>query len=476
MKLRLAASAVLLLLVACAELRPDLHAVYPEAARIPHRPVIIVPGVFGSRLKDSKTGEVVWGKFSNLFTSRFKLILNPTGERTDLLDLPIRSTDVTANRDRLVAYALYDEVAGRAFYRKIISTLTTVAGYRYGDIEDPQPGEDCFGFYYDWRRDVAENARLLGEAIDRVRAVQPDPGARVDIIAHSLGGLVTRYYLKYGERDVLGGGAIEPTGEGAEKVDTVVLIGVPNEGTLDSLEAQNEGVRIARRLPPEAIFTMPAAYQTLPRMRVDPFIDSSGRPLAIDLYDPRVWEKYGWSAFSPKRLERIRLESVREFGREEGQRRYEARLLDMRAFLAAALHRASALVQALDRTSAPEARLRYFAFGSDCFPTPARAMILEDKDGSLRTVMRVDDLPDRIVTPEIRQQMEEPGDGSVTRSSLLAVQGSGGGPAGAGGLRLDYTLFLCDKHRNLTENITFQDNLLQFLLFRNASHRTPGSP
>jgi len=463
-------------LVACAELRPNLLEVYPDAARVAHRPVIIVPGVFGSRLKDARTGEVIWGRFSNLLTTRFKLILNPTGERSDLLDLPIDSADMTANRDRLVAYDLFDEVAGRQFYKKIITTLTTVAGYRYGDIAHPRPGEDCFGFYYDWRRDVAENARLLGEAIDRVRAVQSDPGARVDIIAHSLGGLVTRYYLKYGARDVLGDRPGEPTGEGAANVDTVVLIGVPNEGTLDSLEAQNDGVRIARRLPPEAIFTMPAAYQTLPRRRVDPFIDVAGNPLAIDLYDPAVWERYGWSALNPKRLRRLRLESVREFGPHEGEARYQARLLEMRAFLAAALDRAGSLAGALDRSSALEARVRYFAFGGDCFPTPARAMILEEDDGSYRTVTRVDDLPDKLATPAIRRQMEEPGDGSVTRSSLLALHSGGARGEPGGGLRIDYTLFLCDRHRNLTENITFQDNLLQFLLYREGPASRRGGP
>src|SRR5207249_1509213 len=90
MNRRLLAGLTLVCLASCSQIRPDLVEVYPNAARIEHRPVIIVPGVFGSRLKNSITGEVVWGRFANLLTSRFKLALNSAlSQRADLLDLPI---------------------------------------------------------------------------------------------------------------------------------------------------------------------------------------------------------------------------------------------------------------------------------------------------------------------------------------------------------------------------------------------------
>src|SRR5262249_12411758 len=155
------------------------------------------------------------------------------------------------------------------------------------------------------------NARRLGEAIERVRAVHPlgDGGRqKVDLISHSLGGLLARYYVKYGSRDVLDGGRHEVSYDGANDVDTGVLIGVPSEGTLDTMESLQAGVRIVRPLPPEAIFTMPAAYQGLPRLRVGPFIDPNGQRLDIDLYQPENWEKYGWSAFGPARLRKLKEE------------------------------------------------------------------------------------------------------------------------------------------------------------------------
>ncbi len=462
-----AAAALLLLALAaaCSELRPDLLRVYPDAADRPRRPVIIIPGVFGSRLKDQRTGEVVWGRFTNLLTSRFKLILNPARvEAADLLDLPIDSARLEENRDNLVAYDLFDAVAGREFYRRIVRTLTGVAGYRLGDVAAPRAGEDCFAFYYDWRRDIVENARLLGEAIARVRAVAGGPDTRVDLIAHSQGGLIARYYIKYGARDVLDAEDAGPDYAGAGDVHTLVMIGVPNAGTLDTLQSHNEGIRIGRRLPPEAIFTMPASYQLLPHAHVRPFLDASGAPLAVDLYRPEVWEEHGWSAFGPRNLERLREEVDRQFGRLEGKRRYEERLASMRAFLGSALERARRLHVALDRPGEAPDTVRYFAFGGDCNPSPARAVILQEEDGARRTITRPDELPRRLDTPEIRRLMSEPGDGSVTRASLLGRDAAQ--EAAGGGLRIDYSLFLCAPHRNLTENVTFQDNLLQFLLYR----------
>src|SRR5262249_14917192 len=159
-------------------------------------------------------------------------------------------------------------------------------------------------------------------AIERVRSVHPLPDGRrqkVDLISHSLGGLLARYYVKYGSHDGLDGGRHEPGDDGAQDGDTVRLIGVPHEGAGCRPGALDTGVRIVGPLPPEAIFTMPAAYQGLPRLRVGPFIDPTGQRLDIDLYQPENWEKYGWSAFSPARLRRLREESFREFSQEEAE-------------------------------------------------------------------------------------------------------------------------------------------------------------
>ncbi|MEJ5255540.1 MAG: alpha/beta fold hydrolase [Acidimicrobiales bacterium] len=63
--------------------------------------------------------------------------------------------------------------------------------------------------------DIAQTSVPLGSLVDQVRA--QTGAAKVDLIGHSQGGLVARYYVKY-----LGG---------ASKVDRVISLGAPHYGT-----------------------------------------------------------------------------------------------------------------------------------------------------------------------------------------------------------------------------------------------------
>ncbi|MGB0717444.1 MAG: esterase/lipase family protein, partial [Phycisphaerae bacterium] len=66
----------------------------------------------------------------------------------------------------------------------------------------------CFQFDYDWRRNNVENARRLHEFIlDKKAYIQDELKKRYDIenadfkfdlVAHSMGGLIARYYIRYG--------------------------------------------------------------------------------------------------------------------------------------------------------------------------------------------------------------------------------------------------------------------------------------
>src|SRR5439155_476942 len=70
----------------------------------------------------------------------------------------------------------------------------------------PKPGERRYYIYaYDWRQDNVESARGLDRLIESIRRDYGDPMLRVDIVAHSMGGLVARYYQRYGTEDVLDG-------------------------------------------------------------------------------------------------------------------------------------------------------------------------------------------------------------------------------------------------------------------------------
>jgi pimeloyl-ACP methyl ester carboxylesterase len=437
-------------------MKPDLVALYRDAPR-PRRAVIFIPGAFGSRLRDAKTGRLVWGRARSFIERLYR----PFHPEADLLDLPIEAENPLDNHDGLEPAGIFDKVADYEYYQRILDALRDAGGYVPGDIHDPRPGQNLFSFDYDWRRDAAETAGQLAEAIDRVLAARGEPGGKVDLVGHSLGGVLARYYARYGGRDVLGEDRPVPTFEGARRIGTVVFLGVPNEGTLDALRSLLEGDRLVRLLPPGAIFTMPVAYQLLPRPGGSYLIDSEGNPLPDDIYDVATWMKLGWSAFSPGSIADRRATYRKGRTREEGEALVTERFGVSRRFAAWALARARRFREALDGGADGEAVVRYVALGGDCLPTPARAMVLFD-GSSHTTYFNPKDLPPELRTPRIESLMTDPGDGTVTRMSLLDVPQQAA--PGFQPIAFASSWFLCATHRGLTRNVEVHNNLLHALL------------
>ncbi len=151
------------------------------------RPVVFVPGLMGSQLWLGS--ECVWPNVKLMFK-------NP-----ELLTY----TEDT----RIEARGILDEVV-------VVPNLIKLDQYnRLGDylVEHLgyERGKDFFEFAYDWRQDVRRSAAQLGQLIETLALSQP-----VIIIAHSLGTLVSRYYI---ERL-----------DGRKRVERVILMGGPHMG------------------------------------------------------------------------------------------------------------------------------------------------------------------------------------------------------------------------------------------------------
>ena len=106
----------------------------------------------------------------------------------------------------------------------------------------------CFQFGYDWRRNNVDSVKALhGYSLEKRAYVKEKykerfnqevelEDIRFDIAAHSMAGLIVRYYLRYGPVDLPEDGSLPNlTWEGTEYIDKVVLIGPPNAGSLKSL-------------------------------------------------------------------------------------------------------------------------------------------------------------------------------------------------------------------------------------------------
>jgi pimeloyl-ACP methyl ester carboxylesterase len=443
-----------LALAACAgsPARPDLGRLYHVGTEFADTtPVIVIPGVFGSKLRDRTTGIEAW-------PGSARMIL--FGDYRELA-LEFDPKTLAVRPDNLEAFDIADAALGQDFYRKLIETLRDFGGYVRGSIgTPPKAGERRYYVYaYDWRQDNVESARGLDRLIEAIRRDYGDPKLRVDIVAHSMGGLVARYYQRYGTEDVLDGRESQITLYGSTRVRKLILLGTPNMGSVSSLHAFLVGEEIGfGRIPQEVLATLPSGYQLFPHPLVTWLIDASGRVRHDDLFDDETWSRYRWSVFDPAVEARIRAARGADA---------DAYLAALRRFFDYRLERARRFLWALS-TPEPPSQIRYVLFGGDCELTPARLAL--DDDGSARVArLRPDEMHHHVSGVPYPELMLEPGDGSVTKPSLLARETlDPSAPQNEDSvIPIAYWFFLCEHHTKLTGNINFQDNLLNVLLTRN---------
>jgi pimeloyl-ACP methyl ester carboxylesterase len=446
--LRFACLAAFAVLTACAsQPRPDFHQLYdfgPATADQP--PVIVIPGVLGSRLCHSTTGEEFWpGSFWHLaFTPKSDLALKIDPQTLE----PIA--------DDTEACGLFEGALGQDFYGEILQTLEQWGGYRRTNPGEPVRDKmrRYYVFAYDWRQDNVVTARKLDTLIEQIRRDHHDPKLRVDIIAHSMGGLVTRYFLRYGTADVLDSNELEINFAGARKVRHVILLGTPNLGSIRSLHSFLAGADVGfKRIPTEVLATMPSLYELFPHPLSSWLAGVDGKTLHLDLFAAEVWQGYGWSVFNRDIGERLR----KDMG--------DAYLDVLQRHFTKRLERARRFTWALTRGDVKDSPERLIVFGGDCTPTPARLLVEPDEDYS---VVRL--FPSEISHPQkgvdYVRLMLEPGDGQVTKPSLLARDNLN--PAVPrqdwAFFPLAYSFLLCEEHSHLTGNPSFQNNLLNVLL------------
>ena len=437
--------------------KPDMSRT-TEIARLrkPQHPLILIPGFLGTKLRDPETGRVLWGTMANILSH----------DHSARLACPLEEESGPAAVKDLEAFALYDSLWGYDYYRKTLRILREAGGYQLGDIQHPKPGDNAFIFVYDWRKDIAESAAGLAAALDHLRKSLGEPAPKFDILGHSQGGLIARYYAKYGGSDVLGGDRPPlPDGSGAANLNKVILLGTPNRGTLEALRILHQGLKkVFRPMPPSVTFTMPSLYQMLPPPDDSLFADLDGQAIRLDLYDPGTWVREKLSVFSQEEQDQLR----RRLGRA-GLRRgdLEAQNRRMEAFLERSLRRARRFQEALARPVPEGTDVAYYAFGSDCIPTLKTAVILRQKDGH-RIFFEPGRLHHEAMGDRMSRVLYGPGDGTVLMESLLDLPEIT--PERSASLRPDpvnltSAFFVCESHGLLPNDPIFQNNLFYLLLY-----------
>ena len=384
---------------------------------------VVVPGILGSELL-RPDGSRAWLNMGNAFGYHD-------------LALPLK-VPLSECRDNLVPRGLLGTFA----------VLPRLFGFtEYADLTDLllEGGVRHHVLAYDWRRDLVESARRLDDMLESLAEAEDNPDARFNVVGHSMGGLIARYYLRFGRAEPDENAPV--TWAGARRIRTLVLVATPNGGGIPALDAILHGNRVglsSTTLAATVIATMPAIYQLLPPDGAGGLLDHRCDPLAVDLHDAATWERFGWGPFATPRARR-------------GTAGFEIGSEEHRAFLCAVLQRARTVHRALGRPALTPCPSRVVLLGGDCLPTTARAIVPERR-GSLP---RFDPW-----TRAEAEAMLEAGDGRVTRASVLAshLPGSDDSDAGCGLPEVGQAFFGNADHHGVYGEPTFQSIILRLLL------------
>jgi hypothetical protein len=252
-----------------------------ERARAAQRrlPLILIPPMLGTKLR-GHDGRSLWG------TTRSVFFGSDFGG-----DEEVRLDGV------LDGFLLVPGLYSHDIHGGLIRYLQRVGGYRLD--------EDLFVLQYDWRQGVVEGAANLAALVRRIKRA---PDERMDLACVSSGGLLARYFLAYGDRDVLDSDEPPlPTAAGAHEVRRVVYMGTPHRGSLEALAVLQEGFRLVplgRHFTARDAARSQLTYELLPHPDDPVLIDGRGGTFAIDLYDADAWQGFGLIHHDPQDLAR----------------------------------------------------------------------------------------------------------------------------------------------------------------------------
>ena len=452
---------------------PNLDAIFAQSKlRKGKRPVIIIPGILGSELVNAETNERVW--------------INLSAAKTDGLGLPI-SPRLSENRDKLVATRIIERAKISAFlpevsiYEALIQAMERYGGYTKGDWENPSSDngglDKYYVFAYDWRLDNVDNARLLIRKMQDLKSKLGNNDLHFNVIAHSMGGLIARYAAMYGDTDLPADGSkFEPNWAGIDHFDKIFMFGVPNEGSMATLELLQKGYRIGgfeiNVLNRETAITSPAVFQLLPHQNTARFYDENLSPIEVDLYNPETWKKYGWSAYADGGF-RSKFAGPATASNAAGRKGEfaDVSLEQFEAYFANTLKRTRLFHEALDTNAEVPASITFFAFGSDCDDTQDGAILSQNaKTGAWQTMFTPRGYRTangrQISTEEARSKLYAPGDTRVTRRSLLAETiNEQNYRTSLFRRNLPVTsIFFCESHNQLPNSKIMQNNFITALV------------
>ncbi|OHB05320.1 MAG: hypothetical protein A3A26_01900 [Candidatus Zambryskibacteria bacterium RIFCSPLOWO2_01_FULL_47_14] len=219
-----------------------------EPATATTTPVIIVPGIMGSKLlEDNVADDLVWLNTIEIVVSISDIFL-------DVLKM---NSDGSPTNESIIAGDVIRSLNGTDYFQGLSDKLNS-SGYALNS--------DLFENSYDWRLDISRTASDVETAAilslkEKIEEIKIQRGVdKVNLVAHSMGGLLVKKYLK---------------DYGGDSVEKFIDIGTPHTGSPLAYKILMYGdnlgvskffglVNINANRIKEISQNMPAVYQLLP--------------------------------------------------------------------------------------------------------------------------------------------------------------------------------------------------------------------
>jgi pimeloyl-ACP methyl ester carboxylesterase len=229
--------------------------------------VIFIPGFYGSKLVDPNTDKIIWMNFKNALFNSKSLVLPGLGFE-DAAELKPKGI--------LKSIPIIPYLYTKDIYGEFLDYLYESLGRKITIVE----------FSYDWRLDISKSAHELNSLVQKIHTL----GAKsVSIVAHSMGGLVTNYFLRYGGQELEGA---QENWSGHKLIKQVVIAATPFKGTISIFKDTFAGIKFGLNtslLSNESFSSFPSTYQLMGNFNL--YYKNS----IINYFQFELWEENNWA-------------------------------------------------------------------------------------------------------------------------------------------------------------------------------------
>ena len=204
-------------------------------------PLVIVHGFSGSELIETESGKRAFspgGILMSICDNNLNYLIGLDNNEDQLGEWSIAADQVIKKYFKLLPFG--DTFWGLEKYLEDNKYIVhkSGSGEKHPFVPninvDFETTEDVFYFVYDWTKDIVHTSGKLNNFIElitnQIKDADNTSSSKVNVIAHSMGGLVTK-------------AMIHENGLNNEKINKLIFVGTPHLGSVDAFTALKHGLR-----------------------------------------------------------------------------------------------------------------------------------------------------------------------------------------------------------------------------------------